>query len=144
MSIAKNKTVITAGAVLIVTSTILPKRFMNDMSVSEPRVSLPASTAAAISENAIFMPMRHKMPAAPSAAVVFLELVAAATITVASATSRAMAKNTTKAINLPLNLSSPSGISDILSLLKTPAKRPSPVKSSTMRFMLSASTIFES
>ena len=64
MSIAKNKTVITAGAVLIVTSTILPNRFMNDMSVSEPRVSLPASTAAAISENAIFMPMRHKMPAA--------------------------------------------------------------------------------
>lgn len=60
MSIAKNKTVITAGAVLIVTSTILPKRFMNDMSVSEPRVSVPALTAEETAENAILMPNAQK------------------------------------------------------------------------------------
>ena len=69
MSIAKNKTVITAGAVLIVTSTILPKRFMNDMSVSEPRVSVPALTAEETAENAILMPIMLKRPAAPSEAV---------------------------------------------------------------------------
>ena len=68
MSIAKNKTVITAGAVLIVTSTILPKRFMNDMSVSEPRVSVPSLTAEETAENAILMPIMLKRPAAPSEA----------------------------------------------------------------------------
>ena len=143
MSIAKNKTVITAGAVLIVTSTILPKRFMNDMSVSEPRVSVPALTAEETAENAILMPIMLKRPAAPSEAVALREFVAAATITVASATSRAMAKNTTKAIKLPLNFKSPSGSSDVPPLTRS-AKRPSPVKSSMMRLTLRFSTIFES
>lgn len=76
MSIAKNKTVITAGAVLIVTSTILPKRFMNDMSVSEPRVSVPSLTAEETAENAILMPIMLKRPAAPSEAVALREFVA--------------------------------------------------------------------
>ena len=116
---------------------------LNDMSVSEPRVSVPALTAEETAENAILMPIMLKRPAAPSEAVALREFVAAATITVASATSRAMAKNTTKAIKLPLNFKSPSGSSDAPPLTRS-AKRPSPVKSSMMRLTLRFSTIFES
>ena len=63
-----------------------------------------------------------KRPAAPSEAVALREFVAAATITVASATSKGDDKEYNKGDKLPLNFKSPSGSSDAPPLTRSAKK----------------------